>query len=246
MLLFFQLLTPQLYIKSRKAPEPEGFVEHSSKLDDVPNNPLYVLWQNGEILKIFLSPDETISSANLKRGLASLFQYRTLDGKHREHDASGVCSVAYESQAPYSIIKSKYDCDEIPLAQRDQHPNPILGVSVDSSRFTGYTLNPSLLPIKIEESEIHELTLDAKPEVGATVTTYRILQETGSLSASRIDGRTVRDAIAHLQPGYTEVQIDLQVEPITCPESGCRTVCQKELTQDLNLAYSHVLLAAFE
>ncbi|XP_015110890.1 microsomal triglyceride transfer protein large subunit isoform X1 [Diachasma alloeum] len=224
LLLEIKLLTPQLYIKSRKAPEPEGFVEHSSKIDDIPQHPIYLLWQNGEILKTFLSPDETISSANLKRGLVNLFQYRTSDGEYRERDASGVCNVTYESRGPRVIAKSKDHCEEISLSQRDQHPNPVLGVSLDSTRFAAYTLDPSLLPIKIEETEIHEVTLQAKPEVGATVTTQRILQETRRVSASRIDGRSVRDAIVHLQPGYKEVEIDLQVEPITCPESGCRTL----------------------
>ncbi|XP_057321313.1 microsomal triacylglycerol transfer protein isoform X1 [Microplitis mediator] len=223
-LLAIELTSPQLWIKSRTAPEPEGFVEHTSKLDDVSAVPVYVLWRQGVIEKFYAGQDETTSSLNLKRGLASLFQYRTLDGDYREHDASGTCNVTYESTGPSSTRKVKKFCDQDLTAKRE-HPNPIMGVDVLSTRVADYKLNSALLPIMIEEFEQHEVTLKTKPEVGATVTSQRIVKEVGgSKVAKKIQAASVKDAVAYLQPGFREVKIGSQVESASCPDSGCLTL----------------------
>lgn len=90
---------------------------------------------------------------------------------------------------------------------------------------TEYRLNSALLPITIEETEQHELTLKIKPEVGTTVMTQRILKAIQqNIDVGVTEARTVKEAIAHLQPGFREVEIDLQIEGVSCPDTGCPTV----------------------
>ncbi|XP_034947067.1 microsomal triglyceride transfer protein large subunit [Chelonus insularis] len=224
-LLSVELKSPQLWIKSRRAPEPEGFIEHSSKLDQISESPILLLWKKGEILKVFLGNDETISSGNLKRGLASLFQYQDRDGEFREHDASGGCNVTYTVMDANRILKTKKFCDEINLSEKNEHPNPILGVNLQSTRITDYELNSQLLPIFIDEIEQHEVTLKVKPEAGTTVSSQRIIKEIpGHVNVKKINANNLKDALARFQPGYREAKIDLQVEKITCSDSGCLTL----------------------
>jgi hypothetical protein len=70
------LLKPQLQIKSRKAPKPEGFHEHSSQLDSATFHPLYVYWKNGAVQKTFSVEGDDVSLVNLKKGIANLLQVK--------------------------------------------------------------------------------------------------------------------------------------------------------------------------
>lgn len=71
---FLQLVNPKLSIKSRKAPAPEGFVLHSSKLEELKNAPFLIHWNNGLVKSVYVNQNEVISLVNLKKGVASLFQ----------------------------------------------------------------------------------------------------------------------------------------------------------------------------
>lgn len=70
----FQLKSPQLLIKSRKAPAPEGFDVHKSYLETLQNSPFLVYWKSGKIEDVYLDTKEEISITNIKKGIASLFQ----------------------------------------------------------------------------------------------------------------------------------------------------------------------------
>lgn len=78
---------PKLFIKSRKAPAPEGFVQHKSPLESLPNSPFYVLWNKGKVEKILLQKDEQISISNIKKGIASLFQVIFFKFKKKKHQS---------------------------------------------------------------------------------------------------------------------------------------------------------------
>lgn len=88
------------------------------------------------------------------------------------------------------------------------------------------------------------MTLKAKPEVGTSVTSERILKEiSGARAFNKIDAKTIQDALAHLQPGYREIKMDLQLEPVTCPDSGCQTVSLKFSSKTLK--YNLMLVINF-
>ncbi|CAK9819902.1 Microsomal triacylglycerol transfer protein [Anthophora quadrimaculata] len=226
-LLKLELLQPQLWIKSRRAPEPEGFVEHSSRISTLAKNPWLVVWRNGEVHSIFMDATENISSANLKRGLASLFQYRVFDDDVQERDASGVCNVTYHSLGPKTVGKRKTFCKQSTLPLRKRHPNPLFGVKLTSTRNSTYELTQILLPNLIRDDEMHRMVLTARPEVGTIVTSKRTLELLPDiLNAKTVQADTLHQAVAALQPGSRETSIELQLEPSPCPESGCPTIEQ--------------------
>lgn len=72
--LLFQLKSPQLLIKARKAPAPEGFDVHKSQLESLQNSPFLAKWENGKISDVYIDAKEEISITNIKKGIASLFQ----------------------------------------------------------------------------------------------------------------------------------------------------------------------------
>ncbi|XP_076241599.1 microsomal triacylglycerol transfer protein [Calliopsis andreniformis] len=226
-LLRIELLSPQLWIKSRRAPEPEGFVEHSSKVDTIAQKPLLLLWRNGQIKSIYLHTSESVSSANLKRGLAGLFQYRMLDDDIQEWDASGLCNVTYHSLGPKTIGKRKTSCIHNALPPTRRHPNPLFGVKLASTRNSTIELTQKLLPSLVREQERHKMMLAGRSEVGTTVTSERTLELIpGSLSARKVQADTLKEAVAALQPGFQETNMELQMEPVACPGGSCQTLEQ--------------------
>lgn len=227
LLLNIELISPQLWIKSRKAPEPEGFVQHSSRVTEIAERPALVLWKNGEIQALYLDTSETVTSKNFKRGLASIFQYKTLDGEVREKDSSGLCTVSYVSTGPNFIEKRKSNCKLSTLPLKKEHPNPIFGVNLVSSRNVTYELSALMLPKIVNEAEQHELTVVSRPELGTTVTSKRsLVQLPKKLDVSILEANTIKHAVALLQPGYRETSIELEIEPFVCPDTGCRTLEQ--------------------
>lgn len=65
---------PQLHIRSRKAPSPDGFIQHSSKIESFSLKPYYLLWNAGKIEKVLLPKGQAKALSNLQKGIASLFQ----------------------------------------------------------------------------------------------------------------------------------------------------------------------------
>ncbi|XP_076765695.1 microsomal triacylglycerol transfer protein isoform X1 [Xylocopa sonorina] len=226
-LLRVELQQPQLWIKSRRAPEPEGFIEHSSRINDLATNPLLMVWRNGEVQSIFLDAKESVSSANMKRGLASVLQYRVFDNDIQERDASGLCNVTYHSLGPKTVEKRKTHCEQTTLPPTKRHSNPIFGVKLESVRTATYELTQQLLPSFVREKERHRMMLAAKMEVGTTVTSERTLELLpGTISARTVHANTLKQAVAAVRPGCKETGIELQLEPSTCPDSRCPTLEQ--------------------
>ncbi|XP_033314809.1 microsomal triglyceride transfer protein large subunit isoform X2 [Bombus bifarius] len=226
-LLNIELLQPQLWIKSRSAPELEGFVEHSSRINALAQKPLLIFWRNGDVNSIFMDTAESVSSANLKRGLASLFQYTVFDSDVEERDASGLCKVTYHSLGPRTMGKRKISCKQNILPPKKRHSNPLFGVKLTSTRNSTYELTEQLLPSLIRDEESHRMALTARPEVGAIVTSERTLELLpGTLSAKTVQADTLNQALAAAQPGYRETSIELQLEPFSCPDYGCPTIEQ--------------------
>lgn len=224
----FQLSSPQLWIKSRRAPEPEGFVEHTSKVNQVAERPFFVLWQHGRIINLYMdTSEEDASSANLKRGLASLFQYRTLDDDARdESDASGLCGVTYESTGPRSFVKRKTDCKPVNFPSPTRHPDPTFGVRHEDVRNSTYVLTQALLPERVVEHEAHATILSSRSDVGTTVVSDRTAQlvSTGAKTKPIVEADSVKDAIMKLKPGYDETTVELQPESVACQDAECLTV----------------------
>lgn len=59
---------------SRKAPTPNGFVPHFSKLESAVNKDFIVEYEDGLINGVHFSLDDSISMKNLKKAIVSSFQ----------------------------------------------------------------------------------------------------------------------------------------------------------------------------
>lgn len=198
-------------------------------MDAIAEKPLLVFWRNGEIKSIYMDSSESVSSANLKRGLASLLQYRVFDDDVQERDASGLCNVTYHSLGPRTLGKRKTFCEHSALPSRKQHPNPLFGVKLATTRNSTYELTQHLLPSMVRDEEQHKMTLAARPEVGTIVISKRTLELVpDTLNAKTVNADTLKLAVAALQPGFQEMNIELQMEPSTCPTSGCQTVSWRQ------------------
>ncbi|XP_024946168.1 microsomal triglyceride transfer protein isoform X2 [Cephus cinctus] len=176
-------------------------------------------------MEIYLNPSEKLSGLNLKRGLASLFQYKNVDGEFQERDASGLCNVSYNLIRARFIKKQKIICQQNVYAQEKKHLIPIMGVAVTSSRMSMYELTQAFLPKSIIDYENHTINLRGKQNVGTIITSQRTLTLLpGTLDTSPVQTDTVKDAIALLEQSFRKIPIELQPEPVLCPHSGCITL----------------------
>nr|XP_034178369.1 microsomal triglyceride transfer protein large subunit [Osmia lignaria] len=223
-LLRIQLVSPQLWIKSRRAPEPEGFVEHSSSIGKVVEKPVLIFWRKGEIQSVFMDASESVSSANLKRGLASLFQNAMFGEGVQERDASGLCNVTYRQLDTKIVEKRKTFCEQNSLPARKRHPNPLFDVKITSTRNATYEPLAQFLPYKVREEERHKMTLTARSDMGTIVTSERTLEMIDATEVKSVQADTLKQAVAAVLPGAREVNIELQLEPSICPDSGCPTI----------------------
>ncbi|XP_074032017.1 microsomal triacylglycerol transfer protein [Leptinotarsa decemlineata] len=170
-----QLKSPQLHIRSRKAPSPDGFKAHTSKLDDVVNKPFLIVWKDGRVEKLLLPKGETLSLLNFKKGIASLFQFQLVDGPNSETDASGKCNVTYSSVSPTKFLKTKTECDSQGLPYT-RNLDKILGIEVNSLRRAEYELDSTSTHIEsINSQDSHLVILSAKEDLGTHVETLQSL-----------------------------------------------------------------------
>ena len=44
----------------------------------------YFQWENGHVVRVFLTDDDTTLAGNIKKGVISMFQLRLADGQHSE------------------------------------------------------------------------------------------------------------------------------------------------------------------
>ncbi|GFG29687.1 hypothetical protein Cfor_03737 [Coptotermes formosanus] len=228
-LLQLQLSTLQLHIKSRKAPEPEGFVVHTSKLEDLKNLPYLVHWNMGKIEHVFLAEGEDLSMVNLKKGVASLFQFQILDVTQTEKDASGKCQVSYKSLDPRTFLKTKTDCVSGKTVPFILHPDKVMGTLVTSKREVKYTLSNDMSVVQSATAEeVHNMVVEMRQDAGSSVraTQQIILTDTVvkvvPIKASSVE-ETVQETEKNLKTTFTKQILLTEREPSACQED-CPTL----------------------
>nr|XP_037875923.1 microsomal triglyceride transfer protein large subunit [Bombyx mori] len=138
-LLKFDLRNPKLHLRG-KHPTAE-FLPRPSPLDSYSEAPFYALWNKGTVETLYLDPKEMKDVYNLKKALASLFQFHIIDGEYKETDISGECDVIYESISENVFRKMKRRCSWE-------------SAQVGCARVARYTLRPArdgLLAVYSEE-----------------------------------------------------------------------------------------------
>ncbi|XP_034249467.1 microsomal triglyceride transfer protein large subunit isoform X2 [Thrips palmi] len=221
---------PQLHIKSRKAPAPEGFVAHSSELENLQNGPYLVHWNNGRVLHMYLAKDETTSISNLKKGISSLLQYQLLDMDTNETDSSGACFVSYKSIDPTTILKTKTDCKSVQGTPYSQHTDKVLGSTVTSKRETRIVLAQDMSALKsVETEETHTMTVNVRPEAASQVhATQQLTLTENTVKVLPIKADDVQSAVRIVEKNsgqlYVQQNLILERESLPCSDYSCPTL----------------------
>ncbi|RZC38190.1 microsomal triglyceride transfer protein large subunit [Asbolus verrucosus] len=217
-ILKLELRSPQLHIRSRKAPSPDGFIQHSSKLETLSLNPFYVVWRSGKIDKILLPKGEPPSLTNLKKGIAGLFQFQFLDVETNETDASGLCQTNYRSIDANRFEKIKTNCVSSDLPFR-KTKDAILDTIITSSRHVTYELDPRLDRIKaIYAKETHQMFLAAKEDLGSLIEADQILTHTKTEKTKIIRGPSLEAVLELISGGHTQESLLTEKEEIVNEE----------------------------
>ncbi|KAF0300671.1 Microsomal triglyceride transfer protein large subunit [Amphibalanus amphitrite] len=196
-LLRITVSSPQLLVRSRRAPQPDGFVAHSSRLDDIPPVEVLLLTAEGAAKQLYAPEGRAEEEVGLARGLLGLITVRA-EGKYRETDASGECDVTYVSEGAQRLLKTKERCSEAAPIYTAGHP--VLDVSVTSERVTRYSLSAGQLETVTSE-ERHGVTpaVSARDGHGTTVTAVQTLQLSGrSRSAPAVSAVSAQEALLRL------------------------------------------------
>ncbi|XP_021915479.1 microsomal triglyceride transfer protein large subunit isoform X2 [Zootermopsis nevadensis] len=228
-LLQLQLSSLQLHIKSRKAPEPEGFVVHASKLEALKNLPYLVHWNTGKIEHVFLSEGEDLSVVNLKKGVASLFQFQILDVTQTEKDASGKCQVSYRSLDPRTFLKTKTDCISGKTVPFILHPDKVMGTLVTSKRESEYRLSTDMSVIQsVVADEMHSMVVEMRHDAGGAVrASQQIILTDAAVDVPQIKASSLEEAVQevekNLKTTFTKQILVTESEPPACQED-CPTL----------------------
>ncbi|KAK6628420.1 hypothetical protein RUM43_002232 [Polyplax serrata] len=225
-LLELKLNNPKLLIQSTKNQVPNSFEEHKSYLDNKKSYPLLIHWKNGRILHVYLDKREDTSLANLKKGIASLFQ--STESETKETDASGECLVEYTLIDVASFGKTKKDCfTSTESRRRRKNSDPLLSGNVTSSRTSTYKLSNSLTTIEsVTTFENHDFVLGMKREVGCSVSATQHLILTGnSFAVQTSKSSSLENAVEEIANAQKLDlrKSDLQLETFSpnCEEEDC-------------------------
>ncbi|XP_039279167.1 microsomal triglyceride transfer protein large subunit-like isoform X2 [Nilaparvata lugens] len=248
-----QLKGPSLQIKSRKAPSPDGFVTHSSKLDDAVNSVFLVSWHDGRVPAIYVDPKEHVSLINLKKGIASMLQFQLKDGEFEEFDASGLCKTVYRTIHPHHILKVKKLCDTSSTSTNNSHNDQIWGVTVSSKRESLIELSSDFKKvISISSEETHKMYLSVYQEAGGYVTARQHLKLTDgeeneviSISAESKD-EAVKGVEEQFKITLSKEDLKLKNENTHCQDGNCSTFLKalKENKDHLKTKYLGTMRSA--
>lgn len=221
-LLKFELISPKLHVKSKNSLQ---YSEQYSLIDSVEQSVFYAQWNMGKIYKIYINKDDNLSTRNLNKGIASLFQYQLLDGFSKEDDVSGSCDVHYVSKSSSRYMKTKSNCKSNDVNYHFRSDKPI-GLNVQSTRTAEYFVTPEGVMEKVECKEFHKIEIAANGKAGSSLESKMNLKFDGSISdITTLKSKSFKEAAEQLT-GY-EKSILMSSQENQCKDEGCLSL--KEL-----------------
>lgn len=224
---------PKLSIQTRKAHTPDGFAGHASLLDEMQNTePIFLDWFDGKIKRIFLAKSESLSLKNIKKGIASLFQFQSTGTAVKELDTSGSCLATYKVMEKKTMLKRKSNCQHFKPTKSFARKEEILGVSSVTNYTTKYTLKgDSKIIDMLTSTELHSLRVHLRSQTGASIVSRQSINLKKETTAGKKYGSsTVAQVIelASKNRGNELVEDVLQVEeePIICHASSCKALAE--------------------
>lgn len=168
------MVNPRLQIKSAKSPEPEGFRDHSSELDNAKLQPLFVLLKEGMVQSVHSVKEDDPSLLNVKKGIANILQIQPTEDNVKTSEATpaGKCSVHYKVQDGFQLTKIITEpCDASgSFPGQKGSSNPVLGSDQESQIVSRVSMSRDAGVIgEVHVEERHAVRVTVKREVGAVV-----------------------------------------------------------------------------
>lgn len=228
-LLELLMINPKLSIQTRKAHTPDGFAGHASMLDEMQNTePIFLDWFDGKIKKIFSAKSESISLKNIKKGIASLFQFQNTGTTMDEIDTSGNCLATYKVAEKNSMVKRKSNCKHFRPTKSFARKEKILGVSAETDFSTKYTLKgDSKIVNTLRSTELHSLRVHLRSQAGASIVSRQSINLKKETNAGkRYGSSSVNQVIESVSKNrgndLVEDILQIEEESVTCKDSSCK------------------------
>lgn len=180
-LLKFELNGPTLNVRPHSSVSQTEFVYHKSPLDAYTNEPFYAIWTKENVSHVYVHAEEELALVNLKKGLVSLFQFKTTEDDVRENDVSGACDVRYRNTSPTSIRKTKANCVASSKTVHFVRKERALRVKVQNHRSTSITFAANGQLDTVESRDYFHIALEANPKIGSSVDSFIALKSNGKL-----------------------------------------------------------------
>lgn len=207
-LLKFIFESPQLNVRPHGSDSQTEFHFHKSLLENYQNSAFYGLWKQGNITDIYVDAAETVALVNVKKSLASLFQYQTKDGDFNEIRTSGVCKVTYQETSPTGIQRIKQNCKLSENKEQFIRPEKPLQASLLSHRSTDYEFSAYGTVKKIDSRDYFHIALEANRNVGGSVDSIVVLVADAKLvEIDVVDDKNPKEFLAKLK-GYKGLKIE--------------------------------------
>lgn len=236
-LLKFDLESPALHVRPHGSLSQTEFAFHASPLDLYENQPFYAIWNKKNISEIYVAANENSSLVNLKKGIVSLFQFKTESGDFLERDASGLCKVTYRDASPSSFYKTKHTCRSKNEVHVFTRPEKALHVRVQSHRSNAISFLPSGAIESIEGRDYFHISLEVNPKIGNSVDSFMALQTDNNISDVKpIDVKSPKKFLLSLKK-YTSEPLEAvaQIVPVS-PDATFRKLV-KNYSSDLNIKH---------
>ncbi|KAJ6657769.1 hypothetical protein lerEdw1_001956 [Lerista edwardsae] len=184
--------------------------------------PLFIHWNNGKVEAIYEEQAGQPLMMELKRGLASLFQFQTQSGTVTEDDISGTCQVTY-TVSKASILKTK----DLRSCRRQKFGfssvNKIFGILRQPTSKILYSVDGNLIKSVLSE-ESHVLSLTLKSSIGVNITSRQHLELLTQVPGSKeVHGKSLQEALVAAIPGKAQ-PIHMASEPLKRACTQCPTL----------------------
>ncbi|XP_072050274.1 microsomal triglyceride transfer protein large subunit-like [Amphiura filiformis] len=223
-LLQITLHDTRLFNATKREDNENTYLSQSPILQAVSSHPIFAHWNSGKVSNLFASSADTTSSLNVKKGVASLLQVQTSDGKATEVDGSGECTVSYTNQD--NIIRKTKDlssCRKPASSEEFSHHKAIIGVTIQSDSQTTFELSDDKSIIQSATStENYRTYVNIRHDLSSAVKSSQSLTFVSSEDGAKtIQGDSVEGAVA--SAGGEFINEDLENDPV---EQQCTEECK--------------------
>ncbi|XP_055838443.1 microsomal triacylglycerol transfer protein isoform X2 [Episyrphus balteatus] len=182
-------------------------IRTSNEQQNVPkiiDKPYYVVVEDGKVIELLADRSRDAYLLNLRRSIASFFNFHYENGPVPEIDVSGECIAFYLAKSSTKYEKIKSDCSnwDLKVTYRSELPLEVSlpsGVDMKPSLKIEYDLAQDGSLLKLRSHESHSIALHAKPDAGSRVESEIILKHVAGSAVGQLKFDTLNDTISSLE-----------------------------------------------